>query len=69
MINELLRERMLLEYLRVSPSFGSVKLQNDRISTFNPDLIDAIFVAVQCQKTQITDKTNTLKAINHTVWR
>ena len=69
MINELLGERMLLEYLRVSPSFGSVKLQNNGISTLNPDLIDTIFVAVQRQKTQIADNTNTFKAINHTVWR
>ena len=69
MIDELLSKRMLFEYLRISPSFGSVKLHNNGISTLNPDLIDTIFVAVQRQKTQITDKTNTLEAINHTVWR
>ena len=69
MIDELLSERMLLDYLRVSPSFGSVKLQNNGISTLNPNLVDTIFIAVQRQKTQITNKTNTLEAINHTVWR
>jgi hypothetical protein len=60
---------MLFEYLRVSPSFSSVKLQNNGVTTLNPDLIDTIFVAVQRQKTQIADKTNTLEAINYAVWR
>ena len=69
MIDELLSERMLLDYLRISPSFGSVKLQKNGISTLNPNLVDTIFIAVQRQKTQITNKTDTLEAINHTVWR
>ena len=47
MINELLRELMLLENLLILPSPRPVKLGDDRCAVLDPYLIDPIFVAVE----------------------
>jgi hypothetical protein len=46
MINELLREGMLFKYLLVTPSFGPVKFQNNRISALHTDLVNTILVTI-----------------------
>jgi hypothetical protein len=46
MLNELLRESMLLEYLLVGPTLSSIKFQNHRLGVFNTDLVDSILVTV-----------------------
>jgi hypothetical protein len=46
MINELLREGMLFKYLLVTPSFGTVKFQNNRISALHTDLVNTILVTI-----------------------
>jgi hypothetical protein len=46
MLNELLRESMLLEYLLVGPTLSSIKFQNHRLGVFNTDLVDAVLVTV-----------------------
>ena len=54
-------EAVLFEYGGIAPAFGTIKLGNDRFVVFDTYLIDAVFIAVQCQESTVAMKANMLK--------
>src|SRR5690606_5017381 len=62
-------ELVLFEDGLVAPAVGTVELRNQRCFVLDAHLINAVFIAVQCQYPRITDIAGTLHGIEHKVRR
>src|SRR5437773_810483 len=70
-LDELERERVLLEDLRVSPACGAIELCDDRgrrvrrLFRFEPNLVHAVLVAVQPEQSPVADEARARKRVEH----
>jgi hypothetical protein len=51
---------MLLVYLLFTPAIGPIKFDDYRIFIFDAHLVDAIFIAIQCQYAGIAEPAGRL---------
>ena len=72
-LGELERERVLLENLRVGPACGAIELCDHRRRRvrrpfrFEPDLVDAVLVAVQREQPPVAREARARKRVEHGV--
>jgi len=68
---ELERERVLLENLCVGPARGAIELRDDRgrrarrLFAFEPNLVDAVLVAVQREQPPVAGEAHARKRVEH----
>ena len=62
---ELARKGVLLLDLRVAPAAGAVELGDQRFGAVDADLVDAVFVAVQREYTQVGEAAGALDGVDH----
>ena len=67
-VGKLQREAVFFENLRIAPTRRSIKLGNYRRVIFNANLVDAIFVTVECQKPTVAAIAEALQSRNNLFW-
>src|SRR5437867_3313640 len=72
-LDELERERVLLENLRVGPACGAIELCDDRgrrvrrLFRFEPNLVHAVLVAVQREQPPVAGEVRARERVEHSV--
>src|SRR5882762_994522 len=72
-LDELERERVLLENLRVGPACGAIELCDDRgrrvrrLFRFEPNLVHAVLVAVQRKQAPVAREARARKRVEHSI--
>jgi hypothetical protein len=64
---QLRREGVLLEDLRIAPARGAIELGDDGGSFLQPDLIDAVLVAVERQEPAVASQAQRVHGVQHDV--
>jgi hypothetical protein len=67
-VGKLQREAVLFQNLRIAPTRWSIELGNYRRVIFNPNLVDAVFVTVECQKPPVAAIAEVFQSRNNLFW-
>src|SRR5207244_7391451 len=66
---ELVREGVLFIDLRVAPAARPIELRHHHRAVFQPDLVDAVLVAIEAQQAPVGAQAGRGDAIEHHIWR
>src|SRR5919198_5808652 len=68
-LGELARERVLLVDLRLGPASRAIELRHDDALIFEPDLVDAVLVAVETEQAPVGAQAAGADAVEHPLGR
>ena len=68
-LNELGRERVFLEDLRIAPAPGPIELGDDDPAAFEEDLEDAVLVRVELDQPAVALEADGVERVEDAAWR
>ena len=68
-LRQLTHKHVLFQNRRIRPARGPIKLRHQRRAVFQPHLIDAILITVECQQTAIGAQPEAVYRVEYHIWR